>query len=107
MDGLQSIVHSLKEFMNFLKKLFGSSPQPHRNEFIFTVKCKRCGEEIHGRVDLNNDLSIEYEDDGDVYYARKVLMGENRCFQRIEVQFKFSLDRQLIEQEIIGGEFVS
>jgi hypothetical protein len=93
--------------MNFLKKLFGLSPQPQRNDFIFTVKCKRCGEEIHGRIDLTNDLSVEYEGDNEFYYSRKVLMGENRCFQRIEVQFKFSSDRQLMEQEIIGGEFVS
>lgn len=91
--------------MNFLKKLFGYSPQPQRNDFTFTVKCKRCGEEIQGRIDLVNDLSAEYEDDKEFYFSRKVLMGEKRCFQRIEVKFKFSGDKQIIDQDIIGGEF--
>ena len=93
--------------MNFLKKLFGSSSQPQRNDFTFTVKCKRCGEEIQGRVDLANDLSADYEGDNEFYYSRKVLIGENRCFQRIEVQSKFSANKTLLEQEIIGGEFIA
>ena len=93
--------------MNFLKKLFNSSLKPQRNEYTFTVKCKRCGEKIQGRIDLANDLSAEYEGDNEFYYSRKVIMGEKRCFQRIEVQIKFSVDRQLIEQEFIGGEFIA
>jgi hypothetical protein len=93
--------------MNFLKKLFGSSSQPQRNDFTFTVKCKRCGEEIQGRIDLVNDLSVEYEDDNEFYYSRKMLIGENRCFQRIEVHFKFSADKTLLDKDIFGGEFIS
>lgn len=92
--------------MNFLKKLFGSSPQTQRNDFTFTVKCKRCAEEIQGRIDLANDLSAEYEDDKEFYYSRKVLMGEKRCFQRIEVQFKFSANKTLLDKDIFGGEFI-
>ena len=93
--------------MNFLQKLFGSSPaKPDKKYYIFSVKCKRCGEIIEGRVDLNNDLSVEYEEGGDIYYARKVLMGENRCFQRIEVELKFTANRELIEKQITGGEFI-
>ncbi|NJN79368.1 MAG: hypothetical protein HC797_02230, partial [Anaerolineales bacterium] len=72
--------------MNFLKKLFGSSPQPQRNDFTFTVKCGRCGEIITGRVDLTNDLSLDYEGDDETYISRKVLIGENKCFQRVEVR---------------------
>jgi hypothetical protein len=49
---------------------------------------------------------VEYEEGGDVFYARKVLMGENKCFQRVEVNFKFNSERQVIEKDIIGGEFV-
>jgi hypothetical protein len=93
--------------VNFLKKLFGSSsPQPQRNDFTFTVKCKRCAEEIQGHIDLVNDLSVDYEDDNEFYYSRKVLMGENKCFQRIEVQFKFSANKTLLDKDIFGGEFV-
>ena len=92
--------------MNFLKKLFGSSPaNPQKHDYKFSVKCKRCGEIIQGRVNLDNDLSVEYEERGDVYYARKILMGENKCFQRMEVELKFTSGRELLEQHITGGEF--
>lgn len=93
--------------MGFLKKLFGSPPARHEKRYYtFNVKCKRCGETITGRIDLDNDLSVEYEEGGDVFYARKVLMGENKCFQRVEVNLKFNADRQVVEKEIIGGEFI-
>jgi len=91
--------------MDFLKKLFSrSSSKPEKRYHIFSVKCLRCGEIITGRADLNNDLSVEYEEGGDVYYARKVLMGENKCFQRIEVELKFSSNREVLEQRVTGGE---
>ena len=93
--------------MNFLQKLFGSSPaKPDKKYYTFSVKCKRCGEIIEGRVDLNNDLSVEYEEGGDIYHARKLLVGENRCFQRIEIELKFTANRELIEKKITGGEFI-
>lgn len=92
--------------MNFLKKLFGGQAKPAKRYYTFTVKCRRCGETIEGRIDLDNDLSVEYEEGGDVYYARKVLMGENKCFQRVEVNLKFNSERQVIEKDIAGGEFV-
>lgn len=94
--------------MNFIKKLFSSTPvKPEKRYYDFQVKCKRCGEIIEGHVDLDNDLSVEYEAGGDVYHARKVLMGSSKCFQRVEAAFKFTTARTLIEQEIEGGEFVS
>jgi lysyl-tRNA synthetase class I len=92
--------------MNFLQKLFGgSSASPQKRYYTFSVKCNRCGEILEGRVDLDNDLSVEYEDGGDVYYARKVLMGESKCFQRVEVELKFTSSRELLERHITGGEF--
>ena len=94
--------------MSFLQKLFSGTPaKPEKRYYTFTVKCLRCGELIEGRVDLDNDLSVEYEAGGDVFYARKILMGNNKCFQRVETNFKFSSDRKVIEQEVTGGEFVS
>ena len=94
--------------MNFLQKLFGGSPaKPSKRYYTFSVKCRRCAEVIEGRVDLDNDLSVEYEGDGEIFHARKTLMGTERCFQRMEAEFKFSPDRTLIEQQVTGGEFVS
>jgi hypothetical protein len=94
--------------MNLLQKLFGgSSAKSGQHYYAFSVKCNRCGEVIEGRVDLNNDLSVEYEEGGDIFHARKILIGENRCFQRIEVELKFTSARELIERQVTGGQFVS
>jgi len=92
--------------MNFLKKLFTPREPYTKSYYTFHVKCKRCSETITGRIDLDNDLSIEYEEGGDVFFARKILMGENKCFQRMEANFKFNSSRQVIEKDVIGGEFV-
>jgi len=91
--------------MDFLKKLFSSQPAP-KSYYTFTVKCKRCDEIINGRIDLDNDLSADYEESGDVYHVRKVLMGENKCFQRVESIFKFDSNKQMLEKDITGGEFI-
>lgn len=95
--------------MGFFKNLFKAfSSTPAKRYYTFKVKCKRCGEIIEGRVDLDNDLSVEYEDGGDMYYARKVLMGDggNHCYQQIEVGLKFDKKRTLLEQRVeSGGDF--
>ncbi len=95
--------------MGFLKKLFsGVSPSHQKEYYIFHVKCKRCGEIIEGRVDVDNDLSVEYQKGGDVYYCRKVLIGngKNHCYQQIEVGLKFNVSRKVIDKRIEGGNFV-
>ena len=95
--------------MNFLKKLFGGGLSTSQQRyFTFQVKCKRCGELIEGHIDTSNDLSVEYAPGGDIYYARKVLIGDGstRCYQQIEVEMKFDANRNLIEKHIQGGTFV-
>ena len=95
--------------MSFLKNLFGGTPaKPEKRYYTFHVKCNRCGEIIEGRIDLDNELSLEYEGDSTYYIVRKGLIGNgnNRCFQQIEVEMKFNSDRQLIEQQAQGGKFV-
>ena len=92
--------------MGFFKNLFGGSPAKSEGKYyLFEVKCKRCGEVIPGRIDMNNDLS--QTDDGDGYVVRKTLIGSNRCFQQIAVKMTFDTSRQLIERDISGGEFVN
>ncbi|HET9587982.1 MAG TPA: hypothetical protein VFO91_04250 [Anaerolineales bacterium] len=94
--------------MGFLKNLFGGvTAKPEKRYYVFRVKCNRCGEIIEGRVDLDNDLSLEYEDDRNVYFGRKVLMGSGRCFQQIQVEMKFTSSRELIEQQAQGGQFTN
>ena len=95
--------------MGFLKKLFsGGGAQREKRYYVFQVKCNRCGEIIEGRVDLDNDLSLDYEGDRSVYFVRKGLLGtgENRCFQQIQVELKFTSSRELIERQVQGGTFV-
>lgn len=92
--------------MSFFKKFFASDPAKSGKEhFTFHVKCNRCSETLEGRVDLDNDLSLN--DSGDGYFVRKGLMGSNLCFQQIEVELTFDSSRQLIEKSISGGEFTS
>ena len=94
--------------MGVLKNLFsGSSAKPEKRYYTFQVKCNRCGEIIEGRVDLDNDPSIEYEGDQTVYFVRKGIVGNNRCFQQIEVELKFDSSRQLLEQQVTGGQFTN
>ena len=93
--------------MGFLKKLFSGTPAKRdKNYYVFQVKCNRCGEILEGRVDLDNDLSVEFEDDREVFHVRKGLVGNNRCFQQIEVELKFNSSRELIEKDVQGGAFV-
>ena len=91
--------------MSFLKKLF-SAPTPSTNFYAFAVKCNRCGETIEGRINLNNDLSVDYEGGQDVYHVRKLLTGNGRCFQQIEVELKFNASRQVLEKNVQGGRFI-
>ena len=91
--------------MDFLKKLFNPTlPKPEKRYYVFQVKCKRCGEIIESRVDLDNDLSLN--DEGDGYIVHKGLMGGNRCFQQINVELNFDTSRQLQQKAITGGTFV-
>jgi hypothetical protein len=91
--------------MGFLKNLFSGTPaKSDKHYYTFHVKCKRCGEIIEGRVDLDNDLSMQ--DEGDGFIVRKGLVGGNRCFQQIEVEMNFTSTRELIDQQVQGGTFV-
>ena len=91
--------------MDLFKKLVRPSPSK-ANVYTFAVKCNRCGEIIEGRVNLNNDLSVDHHDGKDGYFVRKVLMGGGRCFQQIEVELRFGSSKQLLEKHVTGGTFV-
>jgi hypothetical protein len=89
-----------------LKPLF--SPQPSSFHLDVAVRCSRCGEVIHARIDTRNDLSVQYGQRGTHYFCRKVLMGSggNRCFQQIVIEYTFDADRNVIDRRIEGGSFV-
>ncbi len=91
--------------MEFLKKLLRGFSAASKRDYVFLVKCARCGETISARVDLSADLSVEYEGAAETYRVRKTLVGQNRCFQRVEVELKFNEKRELLERRISGGDF--
>jgi hypothetical protein len=94
--------------MSIIKKLSNlfSSP-PKTNAYGVTVKCSRCDELIQTRINLQNDLSVDFESGGKpTYYCRKVLMGEGYCFQRVEIELIFDANKHLVNREISGGQFI-
>jgi hypothetical protein len=98
--------------MSFFKKLVtlfsGSSAIPTESYWI-EARCNRCGETLRTRVDLQHDLSADYDiEAGETgYFCRKLLSGDgkNLCFQTIEVTLRFNGSRQIISREISGGMF--
>ena len=97
--------------MSILKKLsvlFSAPASDNRSLWLY-VKCDKCGEILKGRVDLFNDLSIQYEDSGrqSSYFCRKVFVGSNRCYQPIEVELSFDKNRKLLGEEIKGGKITN
>jgi len=96
--------------MSFFKKIFASISKPTtsdaRSSRVY-VRCNRCGEAIRARINLSNDLSINYDDGGTKYFCRKTIIGEGRCFQRIEIELTYGKNRNVINREIQGGQFIS
>jgi antirestriction protein len=88
------------------KKWFTVQPSSEERDILHIyVRCKRCGEVIHGRVDKRNELSPS--NGGFVWRKELIGSGYNRCFQRIEVILEFDNQRVVTEQRIYDGEFVS
>ena len=69
------------------------------------VKCDACGEIVRARINPTSELSLQ--DDGQTYFVRKVLVGQ-QCFRPIEVELRYSdLHGTEISREVRGGTSVS
>ncbi len=96
--------------MGLLKKLSRLLALPAKADeqaYWLYVQCNRCGEKIKSRVDLYNDLSPIYNEAGVTYFCRKVLIGQQRCYQKVEVEMNFDEHRQLTDKQISGGKFIN
>ena len=93
------------KFLDGIKRMF-FPPVTVDRHYQFYVKCKRCGEILEGRLDRYNDPSLEYEGETPEYFCRKVLVGSGPCYQPVETTFKFDEDRNVLERQVSGGEFV-
>jgi hypothetical protein len=94
-------------FFDSLKSLFGGSGSSHSQSeaaYWIYVRCRKCGEVIKTRLDMQNNLS---QNDEGGYTAHKTLVGNRLCFERIEVVLTFDENRRLISRDISRGDFIS
>jgi hypothetical protein len=91
-------------FLDSLKSLFSGGAGQSKDDYWVYVRCRRCGELIKTRVDLLNHLSAR--DEGG-YLTQKTLVGNQLCFQRIEVTLIFDENRRLVDREATGGDFIT
>lgn len=90
-----------------LSKFISNAGGDERGVYWVAVRCDTCGEEIRSRVNLNNDLSIVYGDNNESsYVCRKLLVGSQGCYERIEINLTFDSKRRLVDRNIVGGTFV-
>ena len=91
-----------------LSNLLTPSPNSSNRAMYFDVVCNKCGEVLKARVDLWNELSSDFDsgDDASSYHCRKVLVGENKCYQPIELRLEFDRHHRLVKKEISGGKFL-
>lgn len=97
--------------MGIFKKLgkFLTPPADSERALYLYVQCNKCGEKLRARVDRWNELTAEYDEKNEkavAYTCRKVLIGENKCFQQIELRLKFDKNHKLTDKEITGGKFI-
>lgn len=98
-------------FKNLGKFLLGAS-QPARRFHPLAVRCNRCGEILRANVNLNNDLSVEFNEKGGVsgFFCRKVLQGTGAppkvCFQTVEVELHFNADKVVTGAQAVGGKLI-
>ncbi len=110
-----ALVGVLTRLARALERLFsGHGDQPPvcaLRAFPIAVRCARCGEVIHLRIDRDHELQSVYAPDaaeGDEpveYVLRKEIVGD-LCQNLIRFTVHFDCDHGLISSEIEGGEFL-
>jgi hypothetical protein len=96
--------------LNFFKQLFTGARVTHTSSFLeIPVQCNRCKETLVARFNVDNDLSMEYGENGNPsgYVCRKVVMGSGRCYQQVEVRLEFNMKKEITAREIAGGTFIA
>jgi hypothetical protein len=94
-------------FLSKLRDLFVGGGAD-RNALYIYVKCNACGEVIRSRVNLMNDLSVDYEGRSRSFYWRKQLVGSRRgCYRPIEVDLTFDERKSVVSEDVRGGTFVT
>jgi hypothetical protein len=92
----------------FLRSWGGNAYSASNAGRIFRVRCARCGEVIPVRINMLNDLSVEYGDKGEIrgYVCRKLALGTGLCFRQVELSLSFDSNRNLVGNTIKNGELI-
>ncbi len=97
--------------MNWLKSLAGlfSGSGSGGRAYWLHVVCDHCGEKLRTRVDLYNDLSVDYGESGSeiTYFCRKTLVGSSGCYRPIEVALTFDEKKTMKSHKVSGGRFLT
>jgi hypothetical protein len=102
----------MKTMMRGMERLrawiLGGRSAASRHMLEVRVCCNRCGEIVTARINIWNDPSAEYDDQGKVsgYFCRKAAQGRGMCFQQIEINSTFDRNRRLLSHAIQGGTLV-
>jgi hypothetical protein len=91
-------------FLDQFKSLFTSTTPADPNALWLYVKCKRCSTLLAVRVDLRNELSADYENGG--FLLTKEMM-DNKCFTLMRAQVRFDARRNIVEQKLDQGDFLT
>jgi len=89
-------------FLDSIKSMF--APREDSNALWLYVKCKRCGTPLAVRVDLRNELSIDYENGG--YVLRKEMM-DSKCFTLMRAELRLDAKRKVVEQKLDLGDLIT
>ena len=98
--------------MSFWKKLFsGGNPLLPKgtdtsdpNAWWLYAQCGKCGAPLAIRIDLRNDISIDYETNG--RYLRKEMM-DSSCFQLMYAEVRFDGNGKVLEQNVERGKILT
>ena len=96
--------------MSLIKKIsdyFTSPSNADEAGYWVYLRCNKCNEPLKVRVNLNHDLSVDYDGPkGQSYFSRKTVVGRTGCFQRIEIELTFNQKRKLTNSEVAGGTYI-
>ena len=87
-----------------LKSFLSAPTNADPNALWLYVRCARCHTPLAVRVDLRNEPSIDYEGGG--YVLHKEMM-DNKCFLLMHARVRFDARRQVVEQTVDKGEFIT
>ncbi len=100
-------------FFKSLANLFRGGPSSGASGDVYWIyaRCNRCREVLAARINLANDLSVEYDEDDrpSGYHVRKLLTGTGarRCYQQVEVEVEFNARKEVVSQTAHGGTIIT